>query len=206
MILHLQMVIAALVISMDTFAVALALGTRTQKGDRQRIAVAFALLGGATPAAGLLVGQVMSGWIGTAAGWLSAGILILLALWLLEQARESQPGRVPPPAQPLSSTLREELGPLPNEGRGIRFRPPVTGLVLMSLGLSLDNVLLGFGFGLRGGGALLLGVLAGLFIFASTHLGLHLGRLGRLRFGRWALAGAGVLLLVVAVGILIGEV
>lgn len=204
MILLIQMVMAALGISLDTFAAALALGTRTQRGDRERAAVTFALVGGAAPVVGLMIGRLASGWLGAAAGWISALILVALGVWLLVQAQDTSPGEVPS-SQPVASSLRAELGPLPNEGRGVRFRPPIFGLTLMAAGLSIDNLLVGLGLGLHGGSSLVLGILVGLSIYGATHLGLHLGARGRVRFGRWALAAAGILLMAVAGVVVAGE-
>lgn len=71
----------------------------------------------------------------------------------------------------------------------------------MALALSPDNILVGVGVGLYQGGSLLLGLMAGFFIYLSTHIGLHLGALGSLRFGSWALAIGGGLLVALAVGL-----
>ena len=189
----LQLIPAALGISLDTFAAALALGARTQRGDRERVAVTFAIVGGISPVIGVLMGRTARAWLEGAAGLLGAAILAGLGIWLLAQARSSWR------SQPRFPEV--EGSRLPNDGKGIRFRPPITGLVAISLALSPDNFLIGVGTGLHEGGSVMLGFLAAIFIYLAVHVGLHLGAMGRQRFGSWALAGGGVVLIFLAMAI-----
>ncbi len=188
MIALLELYLVAVAISLDTFAASLALGTKVPPRGWLRVAVIFAIIGGAFPVAGMAMGLLASGAMAQVAGGIGALVLAGLGGWFLHGAWKGE-GAIPP---------AHLTGIAPD-----RARLPTGGLILLSMGLSSDNLLVGLGVGLQGGTTLLLGVLTSFSVFGATLTGLWLGRRKRLRFGRFAEGLAGVLLLLLSAWILV---
>ncbi len=180
--MQLQLVLVALTISLDTFAASLAMGTRPLATARFRIALVFALVGGSFPVLGMFLGRLLAGPAAAFAEILSAVVLAGLGGWLLHQARHDPGTGLPDP----------ERSP-----RGM-------GLLLLAIGLSADNLLVGLGLGLQNAASVQLGLLTVGFVFVTTLVGLELGKRKRLYLGRWAEALAGLLLIALAGAFLLG--
>lgn len=176
-----ELYLVAVAISLDTFAAALALGTRTPPRRWLRVAGVFAVSGGIFPLVGMGLGLLASGLLAQVAGALGGIVIAGLGVWFLHGA--IRPG----------TRIESSGGEL-----------PWGGLVLLAIGLSSDNLLVGLGLGLHGGTTLLLGVLTAASVFGATVTGLWLGRQKRTWFGPGAEALAGVLLLALAVYLLRG--
>lgn len=204
-----ELYLVAVAISLDTFAASLALGTRTPPRGWLRIAIVFALSGGALPVIGMGIGQLASGVLAQVAGGLGALVLAGLGGWFLHGAFKGESGRPEGPgaANGSSEGPGDQAGtnapaadlpgptPVPGHLAGIARELPLGGLVLLALGLSSDNLLVGIGIGLQGGTTLLLGLMTTASVFGATLTGLWLGRQKRLWFGRLAEGLAGLLLL-----------
>jgi manganese efflux pump family protein len=169
-----QLYLVAVAISLDTFAASLALGTRTPPAGWLRVATVFGISGGLFPVVGMYLGLLASGVLAQVAGALGALVLAGLGGWFLHGAFDDEPP-----------------GHLPS-GKG---EIPLGGLVLLAMGLSSDNLLVGLGLGLQGGTTVLLGALTAFSVFCATLTGLWLGKMKQTWFGRWAEALAGILLL-----------
>ncbi|TVP44734.1 MAG: hypothetical protein EA350_10930 [Gemmatimonadales bacterium] len=171
-----ELYLVAVAISLDTFAAAIALGTRTPPRSWLRVAVVFAVSGGIFPLLGMGLGLLASGMLAQVAGGLGVLVIAGLGVWFLH-------GAIRPATREVS-----DAGTL-----------PWGGLVLLSVGLSSDNLIVGLGLGLHGGTTVLLGALTMASVFGATLTGLWLGRTKKTRFGVAAEALAGVLLLALAV-------
>jgi manganese efflux pump family protein len=180
-----QLYLVAVAISLDTFAAAIALGTRTAPAGWIRVAAVFAVAGGLFPLVGMWVGLLASGLLTQVAGGVGALVLAGLGGWFLHGA------------------LTGGDAPLPGHIQALKPEMPLGGLVLLSMGLSSDNLLVGLGLGLQGGMTLLLGALTAFSVFCATLTGLWLGRMKKLWFGRAAEGLAGVLLLGLAAYLLL---
>jgi len=176
----LELYLVAVAISLDTFAASLALGMRTPPRGWLRVAIVFAISGGTFPLLGMGIGWLASGFLAQVAGGVGALVLAGLGGWFLHAALRSDPAA-------LADAMDLPLG----------------GLILLSMGLSSDNLLVGLGLGLQGGTTYLLGALTAASVFGATFTGLWLGRMKKLRFGRGAEALAGLLLLGLAVYFLV---
>lgn len=185
----LELYLVAVAISLDSFAASLALGTQVRRRGWLRVATVFALSGGSLPVLGMWMGAMVSGALTRLAGGVGALVLAGLGGWFLHGAL----------------TPREAGG-----ARGRLDRPdgqvPLGGLLLLALGLSSDNLLVGLGLGLQGETTWLLGALTALSVFGATLTGLWLGRTKRKLFGRVAEGLAGVLLLGLAAWLLVAWV
>lgn len=180
--MQIELVLVALTISLDTFAASLAMGTRPLATARFRIAMVFALVGGSFPVLGMLVGRLLAGPTAAFAEILSVVVLAGLGGWLLNQARHDPGSGLPSPDR----------------------APRGMGLLLLAIGLSTDNLLVGVGLGLQNSASVQLGLLTVGFVFVTTLVGLELGKRKRLYMGRWAEAAAGLLLIALAAAFLLG--
>lgn len=88
-----EVVLLAIALAMDAFAVAIGLGAKSQKQSPAYIlrlavyaALYFGVAQGVMPLIGYLLGAVLLGWIVTAAPWIGGGILILLGAKMLYEA------------------------------------------------------------------------------------------------------------------------
>lgn len=164
--------LAALVLplGLDTFAVAAALGAAgVTAARRTRIALLFTAFEAGMPLIGLAVGAPLGRAIGTAADYFAIGVLIAFGIYTLLSADEDEPER--------------RLGQL-SELRG-------GAAILLGVSISLDELAIGFTFGLlRLPVALVIGLIAAQ-AFIVTQLGLRLGNRvsERIREGAERLAG-----------------
>jgi putative Mn2+ efflux pump MntP len=169
-------------LSLDTFAVAAALGVAgLDRRERLRLSLVLAGFEAVMPLAGFLVGAAVGSRLGDVAGWLAVGLLAAVGVYLL-------------------------LGPADDlDGARLRAR---RGWSMVGLGLSvsIDELAIGLAVGLTGLPILLvIGVIAAQ-AFIATQVGTRLGaRVGeRLREGAERLAGA--LLVVLAAALALARV
>ena len=88
-----EVILLAIALAMDAFAVSIGLGAKSQKqssayGLRLAVyaALYFGIAQGLMPLIGYLLGAVLLGWLATAAPWIGGGILILLGAKMLYEA------------------------------------------------------------------------------------------------------------------------
>ena len=88
-----EVILLAIALAMDAFAVAIGLGGKSQKQDKQyvlRLAIYaglyFGIAQGVMPLIGYLLGAVLLGWLAAAAPWIGGGILIALGAKMLYEA------------------------------------------------------------------------------------------------------------------------
>jgi putative Mn2+ efflux pump MntP len=148
----LRLILFVVPLSLDTFAVAAALGVAGLP-PRRRLRVSLVLSGfeAGMPLVGLLAGRALGSAVGGVAGYLAVGLLAGLGLYLLLLG-EDEPQGVPTGA---------------------------VALVALGLGISLDELALGFAIGLLGLPLVPALVLIGAQGFLAAQLGLRVGgRLG----------------------------
>ena len=88
-----EVVLLAIALAMDAFAVSIGLGAKSQKQSPAYMlrlaiyaALYFGVAQGVMPLIGYLLGAVLLGWLATAAPWIGGGILILLGAKMLYEA------------------------------------------------------------------------------------------------------------------------
>jgi putative Mn2+ efflux pump MntP len=176
-----KLIALVLPLGLDTFAVAAALGAAgIAPTERARVALVFAGFEAAMPLVGFALGAPLGRAIGTAADYLAIAVLIAFGLYTLLKGDEAE---------------EQRLAQLP------RIRGPA--VLLLGIGISLDELAIGFTFGLLRLPVAIVILLIAVQAFVLTQLGLRLGkRLSEgLREGAERLAGAalvalGVVLLV----------
>lgn len=170
-------------LGLDTLAVAVGLGLAGLPRARWlRVGLTFALFEGLMPLVGLLAGHTLTDELGDVAGYIAAGVLILVGLWTVREA--------------LSDTERDEAAVIPQGSR----------LLLTGLSISLDELAVGFSLGaLRVSLApALIYVAAQAFVF--TFLGLSMGRRIGARLGEMAELVAGMVLTLLGVALLVSQI
>lgn len=165
-----RLVLFVLPLALDTFAVSAALGVAGVPAARRlRLSLTLSAFELAMPIVGLLIGRGVGSAIGGVADDIAAGLLLAVGLYLLAEADEE---------------IRD-----------------AHGLALLALGLSvsLDELAIGFSFGLVRASLVWALVLIAVQAFVAAQLGLRLGaRIGRSagRLAGVALIALGVLVLV----------
>lgn len=165
----LKMVALIFSLGLDTLIVSTSLGVMQIKG-KWRIGLTFALAEAVMPTIGLLIGRWIGQWIGIWTSLLGGVALAGLAVWLLffddDDAEEEKLGR-------------EMVG---------------WALLLTALGISLDELAVGFSIGLIGIPVVLTISLIALQAFVFSILGLTYGHRLQRVLGEWSERVAGMVL------------
>ena len=170
-------------LALDTFALGAALGVAgLEPPDRLRVVLAFTLFEAGMPILGVVVGRVAGNFIGAWAGY--AGILFLLLAGILL----------------LRPGTDEE-----DEARRLRLLAHARGLAIVDLGLgiSVDELTIGFSAGLLALPIAIVVVWIALQAFAAAQIGLRLGASVSERLRARSEQAAGGALILVALTLLI---
>ncbi|CAN5792680.1 manganese efflux pump MntP family protein [soil metagenome] len=167
-----------LVMSVDGFAAAVALGAMGQRRRYWQIAAVLGIFALVFPLVGMTAGGALFGTLAIVAEWIGILTLIALGVWTIATARRASMG---------SARV--------NHARPATAGP---GILLLGASLSTDNFVIGFGVGLHGSGSWLVGPAAGMLTFAAVYAGLQAGRSGRRTWGTLATYAAGISLLFIA--------
>lgn len=178
----LELVLLGLVVGSNNFATSLALGSLGQAHRRWRILLVFAVFEFTIPLVGLALGRRASVYLADQVDWLAPVLIAGLGLWtLFEATRNAQ-----------------------DEDRLARWLSSWGGLIMLSAGLSLDNLVVGFSLGLGGVPILVTAAVIMVCSVGFAWTGLRLGASGRRDFEAPAEAVSGLLLLGIAWMIWIG--
>ena len=168
-----SLLILALVIGSNNFAVALALGAHGQIRRRARIATVFGVFEFFVPLAGIWIGVTVAQRIGAIAGSIGVALIITLGVWTVWSAI-----RGPGHADEIVARITTNRG-----------------LVLLAAGLSIDNLLVGFSLGLGDANPLLVATSIAVFAVIFTLVGLQVGGASRTHWGSTAKVASGLLLI-----------
>lgn len=177
-----ELIFLGAAIGANNLAIALALGALGYWPRRRRVVCTFAVSEFTIPLVGLLIGGAASQVLAGAGQWVGAALLGALGLWNLRPDRD--PGR---------------------DERLARAVTTWRGLVLLSVGLGIDNLLVGFSIGVPGGRSpLALAATIAAFAVVFTLVGMRLGSEAHRRREVVAQRGAGALLLLIAAAVASG--
>lgn len=176
------LLLIGLVIGSNNLAASLAIGALGKRPPTLRIVAIFGLFEFFVPLVGLWAGQRASSSIAETGDWLGPALIALLGLYTLYCSNEDE-------------KAHEELARKLSRKRG---------LVLLAAGLSIDNLVVGFSFGLRQISPLELATTIALFSMSFAAIGIRIGdrlqRHHRCRTERFT----GGLLLVLAAALAMG--
>jgi putative Mn2+ efflux pump MntP len=172
----LRLVALILPLALDTFAVSAAIGVAgIDRRQRLRLSLVFAAFEGLMPLIGFLIGSQVGNTIGSAADYIAGALLIALGVYML-----------------LENDEDDEL-----EAVSRMAQTHGLALVALGIGVSLDELAIGFSVGLLGVSIGVAAVLIALQAFIVTQLGVRLGaRVGEgVREGAERLAGVALIAL-----------
>lgn len=164
-----ELPLVALALGLSNFAAAVGIGVAgVDSRTRWRVGVVFGLFEAGMPIAGLALGRVLAGTLGSAARWIGAGLLIATGVHAVWQALCGTDG----------------------EHDGLEGRQPRAKLLVTGLALSIDNLAVGFSLGAYRVGLVAAAVIIGAVSVTLTLIGLELGaRIGTATGRRGELLG-----------------
>jgi manganese efflux pump family protein len=165
--------ILGLVIGSNNLAIAMAIGAQGQIRRMGWVVGVFGLFEFIVPLAGFWIGRQAAEGIGVHSAWIAPLLLALLGGWTIRSAFQER-----------SQSIRMA-----------RMTTSWPGLLILSLSISLDNLVVGFSLGLKGADPLLIALTISLFAMGFTWFGIQIGSMARRHWERYAEFGAGVLLL-----------
>lgn len=179
-----QLVLIALGVAADAFAVSLAQGTWIKRNLIRRafvLAAAFGIAQAVMPALGWLIGNSVLGFIKDIDHWVAFGLLVAVGVHMIV---ESLLGDGDDPGENVDNfSLR--------------------AVFLLAVATSIDALAVGFGFAATDVNILLAALVIGLMTAAFSLLGVWLGHRGGKRFGRPATVVGGLVLIGIGTSILI---
>jgi manganese efflux pump family protein len=179
-----KLIALVLPLGLDTFAVAAALGVAGLDPTRRaRVSLLMTSFEAGMPLVGLALGAPLGKAVGSAADYIAIGVLLAFGLYTL--------------------VARDD-----DEGRRIGNLGSVRGwtAVLLGLSISLDELAIGFTFGLLRLPALLVVLLIATQAFVVSQLGLRLGARVGARVREGAERVAGLALTALGLGLLIEKI
>jgi putative Mn2+ efflux pump MntP len=161
----LRVILVVLPFSLDTFALSTILGVLPlTRGQRLRIAIVFAAAEGLMPAVGLVVGLPLGHALGRYASYVAGALLIGIGGWVWWNSRREQAGDEDDEAAKIMSAATASTW----------------SLMGLALSISLDELAVGFSFGLLGLPLvpilLLIALQALLVSLAGQWMGRHMGQ------------------------------
>ena len=151
-----ELLILCLTISANNLVVSIGLGGMGKYEYWRRIVFVFGVTEFSIPLIGLLLGQFLRSFLTNSAQLISATVLIALGIFFIWNAYQK-------------STDLKKIGDQISDWKG---------LMLLALGLSVDNLAVGVGLGLGESRPLLIAGLIGSLSMVFTYLGLQLGKAG----------------------------
>lgn len=171
-----KLLVLGIIIGANNLAAALALGALGRAVRWQRILIVFAVFEFSVPLIGIWIGREAAVHLGETFAWVGPVLVGIIGLWTI-----------------LAGLLdKYDLEHLAKRATSW------TGLSILSAGLSIDNLAIGFSLGLKGYAPLMLAATIAACSVLFAAIGLSVGRLGRRSLETPAEVLAGVLLLILA--------
>lgn len=214
----LELVVVAVALGADAFAVALAQGTRMRRPtwrETARVAVLFGLFQALMPLAGWALSTWFAGAVSGVAPWIACGMLAVVGAHMVkeglrdeaEHAVEHVEGPAGAQAAAADGGVLGAPGAVATLAPAVTRRPRVAYRVLLPLAIatSIDAAASGVTFAVLGVPILPAVALVGVVTLGLSGLGVRLGaRVGE-RLGRWATVVGGAVLVLLGLRILLAH-
>jgi putative Mn2+ efflux pump MntP len=181
----LPVLLLALSMSADAFAAALGKGARLDRpgwGEALRTGLIFGGIEAVTPLIGWALGKAASTYIAAFDHWIAFGLLIVIGGKMIWDALK-----------------REEEEEKPK-------RHGLMVLVLTAIGTSIDALAVGVTLAIIGANIIVNALAIGAATFTMVTIGVMTGRVLGEKFGRYAEAGGGVILIAIGIKILMDHI
>ncbi len=169
-----DLILLGIVIASNNLSFAFGLGALGTGQYHLRIVLIFTLVEFSVPLVGLFIGRYLSSFIDDYADITGSLILIGLGIYTIYSSFKSK-------------KKKEE---------SIEYIISIKGLLLIALGLSLDNLLVGLSFGLGDVNPLEMALFIAFFSMVFTFVGLKTGKYIKNNLGKYVQVIAGVLLII----------
>ena len=212
----LELVVVAVALAADAFAVALAQGTRMRRPtwrETARVAVLFGLFQALMPLAGWALSTWFADAVSGVAPWIAFGMLAFVGAHMVKEGLQDEAGHAvehvegPAGEQGVAADAGASGGPttVATLAPPVTRRPRVAYRVLLPLAIatSIDAAASGVTFAVLGVPILPAVALVGVVTLVLSGLGVRIGaRVGE-RLGRWATVVGGVVLVLLGLRILL---
>ena len=175
-------VFLALSMSTDAFAAAIAKGARLDRpslGEALRTGLIFGSIEAATPLIGWAMGKAASRFIASFDHWIAFAILTLVGAKMIWDALRREPDEEKPSSHSLAV------------------------LVVTAIGTSIDALAVGVTLAIIGANIIVNALAIGTATFIMVTIGTMMGRSLGEKFGHWAEAAGGVVLIAIGTAILV---
>jgi len=214
----LELVVIAVALAADAFAVALAQGTRMRRPtwrETARVAVLFGLFQALMPLAGWALSTWFADAVSGVAPWIACGMLAFVGAHMVKEGLQDEAEHA---VEHVEGPAREQVeaadgGALGVPGAVATLAPPVTRrprvayrvLLPLAIATSIDAAASGVTFAVLGVPILPAVALVGVVTLVLSGLGVRVGaRVGE-RLGRWATVAGGAVLVLLGVRILLAH-
>lgn len=178
-----EVILLAIALSMDAFAVSLTLGVRTIKKNQKLALLAglyFGLAQGLMPLFGYLGGVTVVGWLGEFTHWIAFILLVIIGLKMIYEATTAKPEE-----NPQAHTYSHYA------------------LFLLAIATSIDALAAGFSLTLMSVNGIYACILIGLTTFIFSYVGVRIGSQASYLLGNKAEIFGGVVLVILGIKVLL---
>tara|TARA_R100001369_G_scaffold544_3_gene1768 strand:- start:37 stop:654 length:618 start_codon:yes stop_codon:yes gene_type:complete len=200
-----EVILLAIALAMDAFAVAIGLGAKSQKQDKQYVvrlamyaALYFGIAQGVMPLIGYLVGAALLGWLAAAAPWIGGMILIGLGGKMLYEVFTGDGEDAVDSALHLKADTKDAVAIINNANNRINHRTMLT----LAIATSIDAMAAGFTLNLLALNAWLACLIIAVVTAGFSFFGVYLGR----KSGTWledkAEALGGIVLIAIGIKVM----
>lgn len=172
-----DLILLGIVIASNNLTFAFGLGALGTGKFHLRIVLIFTLVEFTIPLVGLLVGRFVSSFVESYAALIGSILLISLGIYT------------------IYTTFKDKK----QKKESIATITSIKGLLLIALGLSLDNLLVGFSLGLGDVNPLELAMFIAFFSMLFTFIGLKTGKYIKTTLGKYVQLFAGVVLILLGI-------
>ncbi len=178
----LNLIIISAVVGANNFAVAITLGIHREKINIKRVVAVFFLFETFIPLVGALLGLTLLNILGVPGNIIGGSLLVALGLLSLKSAFTPE-GK------------ESVLSKMANSWKG---------LLILALGLSLDNLIVGFSLGLNDAQPFVLAGTIGFFSFIFINLGIRIGQKSKKQWGQYSKVLTAFLLVLIGIADILG--
>lgn len=172
-----NLILIGAVVGANNFAVAIALGMQKEKINVKKIVAVFVFFETFIPLVGAFIGLTVLNILGLPGNIIGGSLLILLGLLSFKSAFNTDNQD-----SVLSKIARSWKG-----------------LIILAMGLSIDNLIVGFSLGLNEAHPFILSGIIGVFSFIFINVGIKVGQKSKKHWGKYSKIAVAFLLIMIGI-------